>query len=300
MNKGKLDKVAKRNRNRVFMNKIVMPLLVALAAGFVSLLLIAFCGDLYASLMNREVPTIQVEADGTLHMELAGNTEDIYILWETDGGNLSAVSPNEDFKEQYCEENLGYQLYAQCDEKVVWSPEDADGNRYTTATVVATVYTKSEEEGINCYFIDYTIHQDAATVTCQDGIVTKEETDRYFCNPVREGGDNDWTQIYAIKMEEDKTVYRYRVGYDLSKIIENQSLIICFESTEPVLYETDYLAGLYPLITIAEETEAKSSLSGVQAVTVYNQDIENGQISIKAYMQESGETEKLYMAEKKG
>lgn len=298
LNKRKLDKVAKRDRNRVFMNKIIMPLLVATAAIGVSLLLIQFCGGYYAKIMQKEAPKIQVEPDGILYVDMQGETEDMYILWETDGGNLSAVSRNENLKEQYSEENPGYQLYAGCNEKVVWSPEDADGNRYTTATIAATVYMKSEEEGINCYYIDYNNLQTmlAATVTCKDGNVTKEEDNRYFSNPIREGG-NDWAQIYAIKTEDNKTVYRYRVGYDLS---EKSSLTVSFESSDAVLYEADYQAGLYPAIIISEDAEAKALLSGVQAVTVYNSDLENGQISIKAYMQEKDSSEKLYPAEKKG
>lgn len=297
MNKRRLDKVAKRDRTRVLMNKIVMPLLVAIAAISLSLLLIQLCGRLYADMLNREVPKIQVETDGTLHLDMPGETENIYILWETDGGSIAPVSENENLKEQYCEENLGYQLYAQCDEKVVWSPEDADGSRYTTATIAATVYIKSEEEGISCYFIDYTIHQTAATITYKNGTVTKEETDRYFSNPIREEGGSDWAQIYAIKTEDDKVVYRYRVGYDLS---ESTSLAVCFESSDAVLYETDYLAGLYPSINISQEAEAKSLLSGVQAVTVYKKDMEYGNTTINAYMQENGNSEKLYIAEKKG
>ena len=83
---------------------------------------------------------IKVTEDGKLSVDYNYDDKDeVYILWETDGGNIAAECKENEFPEQ---ENsaTGYYSYSHSSEKAVWNPEDADGNRYETATVRASAH----------------------------------------------------------------------------------------------------------------------------------------------------------------
>ncbi len=185
---------------------------------------------------------IEVAEDGTLSVPYNyDDKEKVYILWETDGGCISAENKTDIFKEQNenKETRRGYYSYSLSNETAKWSPEDADGNTYGTATVRAVLYERDKE---NIYKLENYVTEVTVTLAYKDGKIEKTE-DRLFSNPVRNNSDGKWSQIYCVEETEDKITYRYRTG---QKINEKDTLILCWQAKQDILSETDYANGLLP------------------------------------------------------
>ena len=152
---------------------------------------------------------IEVAEDGTLSVPYNyDDKEKVYILWETDGGCISAENKTDIFKEQNenKETRRGYYSYSLSNETAKWSPEDADGNTYGTATVRAVLYERDKE---NIYKLENYVTEVTVTLAYKDGKIEKTE-DRLFSNPVRNNSDGKWSQIYCVEETEDKITYRDR------------------------------------------------------------------------------------------
>ena len=88
---------------------------------------------------------IKVAEDGKLSVDYNYDDKDeVYILWETDAGNIAAECKENEFPEQ-ANSATGYYSYSHSSEKAVWNPEDADGNCYDTATVRAVLYQQDKD-----------------------------------------------------------------------------------------------------------------------------------------------------------
>lgn len=196
----------------------------------------------------------------------AEKNEIIYVLWETDGGNIKPIENNSEFQEQNKQENnKWYYANTSIEEGVVWSSSDADGNEYTTATVRAIIYSYDKNSGNNQYYMGNYVNEMTITVTDKNGKIEKSENERYFSNPVRAEGDNNWSQIYSISEDEEGLVtYRYRTGQN----IDDELLILSWESDESILCETDYEAGLYPRCSILEDNKNKNLILAKDTITI--------------------------------
>lgn len=241
---------------------------------------------------------IKVTEDGKLSVDYNYDDKDeVYILWETDGGNIAAECKENEFPEQ---ENsaTGYYSYSHSSEKAVWNPEDADGNRYETATVRAVLYQQDKD---NRYSLENYITEITITLSDKNGKVEKCE-DRYFGNPVRGDSDENWSQIYCIQEDSQKATYRYRTGNKLEK---EAVLIMYWDSDGNNLSETDYAKGFYPDISIKNENKDLQNIKAVQQITCIKNGDENsscriraGLISETSYKQENIEaSDVMYQAE---
>ena len=238
---------------------------------------------------------IEVAEDGTLSVPYNyDDKEKVYILWETDGGCISAENKTDIFKEQNenKETRRGYYSYSLSNETAKWSPEDADGNTYGTATVRAVLYERDKE---NIYKLENYVTEVTVTLAYKDGKIEKTE-DRLFSNPVRNNSDGKWSQIYCVEETEDKITYRYRTG---QKINEKDTLILCWQAKQDILSETDYANGLLPKCEVAKE---KENLNLIKASTMIT--CKKGAKNISAYLidekiyheEEIKEEDKLYPA----
>lgn len=235
---------------------------------------------------------IQIDEQGCLYVDYQyDDKEKVYILWETDGGTLRAENKTDTFNNQ---EDGGYYCYGLSDEKISWSPEDADGYVYNTATVRAVLYEKQEE---NIYKIENYVLETTITVTMEENQVKKTE-DRYFSNPVREGAEENWSQIYCINEGENYVTYRYRTGASVK-----EDYILCWQSEHEILSETDYVQGYLPECTINKEKKNMTVLKGSTLISCPKSN--SSSLQIEAYLIESGnynkeeleEKEQLYKAE---
>lgn len=237
-------------------------LLIALVAIGSSLAVLQWAND-YLKEKTKELE-IKVAADGTLSVDYNyDDKENVYILWETDGGSVTTQTSDKEFEEQ--EENKkytnGYYSYGHSADCAKWQPEDADGNTYKTATVRAVLYEKNEKSSYNLenYILEITVTLEYGV----DGNVKKAD-DRFFGNPVRSNSDEDWSQIYCIEETEDMYTYRYRTGHEIDK---EDVLILCWKSADEILSETDYANGLCPNNTILENNSNKTELKAVTTVS---------------------------------
>lgn len=206
--------------------------------------------------------------------------EIIYILWETDGGNIKPVKENPAFEDQNRKENnKWYYVNTAIDEGVVWNSKDADGYEYTTATVKAVIYSYNKEEKNNQYYMGNYVNEMNITVTIKNNKIVKAEKERYFSNPIRKDEKNDWNQIYVIDEDENGNLtYRFRTG----KEIKEEILILCWESDKEILSETDYKSGLYPECKILKENKNKKNIITKNTITVNSN--EAGGCNIYAYL----------------
>lgn len=206
---------------------------------------------------------IHVDDKGTLSVPYNyDDKENVYILWETDGGSIYTNNKTNIFKEQNenKENRKGYYSYSMSNESAYWSPEDADGNVYHTATVRAVLYERDEE---NIYSLENYVTEITVTLTCKDGKVEKTE-DRLFSNPVRENSDENWSQIYCIEETEESITYRYRTG---EKVNKDDTLILCWQAENEILSETDYGNGLLPKCKIMEDNKNVRLIKAATMVT---------------------------------
>lgn len=243
---------------------------------------------------------ISVDENGELSINYSKTDEVIYVCWETDGGNLKPVEKNSEFEEQWKEDNKWYQAYTGVYEKVKWDSMDADGNEYTTATVRALIYQKSEEEGKNQYYMGDFVKDLTITVTLKDGKVEKTD-DRYFSNPVRKNmEEDDWNQIYVIDETEDKVSLRYRTSEDLSKKGDDKIYVLCWESSDDIMAETDIVTGNIPnfTYTLDENETLTDKLNTVNTVTLDFGHTQVKETQVEAFLVDS-EYYKNYKEEQK-
>lgn len=201
---------------------------------------------------------ISVDKDGYLSVDYNyDDKENVYILWETDGGTIKSDHKSEVFLEQESDDkNKGYYSYSLSNEKAYWTPMDADGNTYDTATVRAVLYERDTDD---IYKLENYVTEVTITLSYADGKVTETE-ERLFSNPIRDGGDKNWSQIYCIEESDNGYTYRYRTGEEINK---DEVLILCWESKEENISETDYAKGLYPTCTTVEDNSDKKLLKAV-------------------------------------
>lgn len=214
-----------------------------------------------------------IDSEGNLGIHYVyDDFDEVHVLWETDGGNISPVKENDDFKDQFTEENKGYFCYANVLEQVKWNPEDNDGNKYTTANIRALVYEETEGKDIYClegHFIECYM-----TVTLDEGGKVVKAEDRYFSNPIREDGEKNWNQIYPISIEENgRVTYRYRTGNDIK---DAENLFVRWQCNGKVLCETYILGGYIPGFDIVEATSNLEVLTQVNAVSIDDNSIDIG------------------------
>ena len=231
--------------------------------------------DYATSCYNDSTAPVEMTIDdkGNLGIQYVfDDYEEVHVLWETDGGNIKPLKENKDFSLQNTDENNGYFCYTNVLEKVVWSPDDNDGNKYTTANVRALVYEESADKGIYC-LEDYFIEVYMTVTLDNNGKVVKAE-DRYFTNPVREGSDTNWSEIYAIFEGNDgKTTYRYRTG---NEIDGEKEIYARWQCNEAILCETDITGGYLPSFGVVKDTSNLKVLTQINAVTVDKFSLESG------------------------
>lgn len=235
---------------------------------------------------NQRVPLkILIDDDGYMTTNYGGDTKGIYILWQVDGGNIQPVEKNENLKEQYYDDNKWYFAYTHVTEKVKWEELDADGNRYTKATVRATLYCPKKE---SIYAIDYYVSDSSITVEKADKKTTACEN-RLFSNPVREGNDTSWSQIYEVSAASSETkTYMYRTGQTIEKP-ENKILI--WQSNEQILNETDLTGGTIKQFSVNSNNSGKDFMPGAISIT-YNPVNASEGFELEAYLTYDSNVEK--------
>ncbi len=238
-------------------------------------LLVMHLADSYFQ-KSTEGLKITVEKSGEMSINYNGdNKENVYILWETDGGSLTPNTSAEIFKAQFeKEDNKWYYANTLVTDSVKWQKEDADGNKYVTATVRAILYEKNKNQ--NPYDMSNYINEITITITKKGDFVVKDST-RFFSNPIREDGSENWSQVYIIEENKDFITYRYRTGQK----IDDGELMLCWETDSDILYKTSYKDGLYPNCTIEKDDKGESSLTAVNDISVL---FEKKDSEIRAYL----------------
>ncbi len=219
---------------------------------------------------------IAVEKSGELSINYNGdNKENVYILWETDGGSLTPNTSAEIFKNQFeKKDNKWYYANTLVSDSVKWKEEDADGNKYVAATVRAILYEKSENK--DQYNMENYITEVTITISRKGDFVVQAEK-RYFSNPIREDGKEDWNQIYIIEENNELITYRYRTGQK----IEDADIRLYWESDEEILYQTAYKNGLYPNCSIEKDAKGTKKLTAINDVSVLGS---SKLVKVKAYL----------------
>lgn len=272
----------KGKRQAVF-REILFPLLVGFIAIGASYLLLYY-GEKYFDSQTEPV-AITLNEDGTLSVSLEGERDNIYILWETDGGSVTPTEENPDFSHLKDENNRNYICYTFCDDKIIWNNKDASGEEFETATVRAIIYYVTEDqkkdyvgsEGVETE-LTITLHME------EDGTVTQSE-DRYFSNPVKKGSTDTWSEIYVVKEDEKSVTLRYRTSEDVGTD-ENEILVLCWENEEGIISQTDLAAGLFPDVTVSEETNHQTQIKQSDLITFYKSDV-NKETEISAFLVDS-------------
>lgn len=287
-----------KEKLKLFMQRGGLTLLI----GFLAVGAYLFILDVANQYFDKNVTNslyISVNENGELSVNYSKTDEEIYVCWETDGGNIKPVEQNSEFQEQYKEDNKWYQAYAKVHDKVKWDSMDADGNQYTTANVRALIYQKSEQEEKNQYYLGDFVKDLTITITVKDGKVEKAE-DRYFSNPIRKGEEESWNQIYIVDRTENTYTLRYRTSENLSKKDNDKIYVLCWENDENIMAETDIIEGSIPNFSyILEENESLTDrLNTVNTVTLDFKDTNFKEANIVAFLVDS-EKYKSYQQEDK-
>lgn len=265
---------------------------LTLLIGFLAVGAYLFILDMANKYFDKNVTNslyISVNENGELSINYSETDEKIYVCWETDGGNVKPVEYDSEFQEQHKEDNKWYQAYTKVHEKVKWDSLDADGNEYTTATIRALIYQKSESKGKNQYYLGDFVKDLTITVAIKDGKVEKTE-DRYFSNPVRKNEEKEnWNQIYLVDKTESTYTLRYRTSEDLSKKEDDKIYVLCWENEENIMAETDIIEGSIPnfCYTLEGNESLTSKLNTVNTVTIDFQDKNLKQANIRAFLVDS-------------
>ncbi|MBE5940463.1 MAG: hypothetical protein E7266_08705 [Lachnospiraceae bacterium] len=248
-------------------------------------LLVIEMGDRFIA--NQTVPLkITIDENGYMYTNYGGDKEDVYVLWQTDGGNIQPVEKNEKLAGQYEEGNKWYFAYTGPNEKVKWSSKDADGFEYEKATIRATVYLAEQTTGV--FHVYEYINEVSVTVEEKNNTVVKAE-DRYFSNPVRKGEDKDWSQIYKISSDDDKTeTYMFRTG---SEIKNAENMILVWEANSEILNETDLISGTVDGFKVNPEKSGKGIIAATPSITVNSQNM-SSDFYMEAYLTYSSNSEK--------
>lgn len=229
---------------------------------------------------STQPATAEINENGEIYLKgfEKEKSENIYIMWETDAGSIEPVKENNTFKAQAEDkDNKKYIVNTNYNEAVKWSCKDADGYEYETATVRAIVYSYDEAVNDDVYYMGTYVNEYSITVT-KDGDGTRKADSRYFGNPVRSSNDTDWNEIYIVAEDEEKITYRYRTGNK----IDEENIVLCFETDKEILSETDYKKGMY-YCEISKDNANKKILMAVTNVTINKKDIED-EVSMEAYL----------------
>lgn len=184
---------------------------------------------------------INVSKEGNLSVNYEGDdSENIYVLWETDGGTIKPVKENEKFSVlNQSENNRFYYTNTHIKESVIWDNLDYTGDTFKKATVKAVLYRYNKDQKKDYYYMGDYITEVNITLTKNNDKIIKT-ADRYFSNPEKEDSENNnWSEIYIIE-ENDKTItLRYRTGGKT----KDELLLLSWESDDKILNETDYALG---------------------------------------------------------
>lgn len=277
-----------KEKLKIFMHRGGLTLLI----GFLAVGAYLFILDMANKYFEKNVTNslyISVNENGELSINYSETDEKIYVCWETDGGNVKPVEQDSEFQEQYKDNNKWYQAYTKVHEKVKWDSLDADGNQYTTATVRALIYQKSESKEKSQYYLGDFVKDLTITITIKDGKVEKTE-DRYFSNPVRENEEKEnWNQIYIVDSTENTYTLRYRTSEDLSKKSDDKIYVLCWENEDNIMAETNIIEGSIPnfCYTLEEEKSLTDRLNTVNTVTLDFKDKDLKQTKVNAFLVDS-------------
>lgn len=248
---------------------------------------------------STQPASVAINENGEIYLKGFEKEKDekIYIMWETDAGSIEPVNENDIFKaQQENKNNKRYAVNTNYNEAIRWSCKDADGYNYEAATIRAIVYSFDEAVNKDVYYMGTYVNEYRITVE-MDGEKIKKTDARYFGNPVRAESGADWNQIYILEEKEETITYRYRTGNK----IDDENIVLCFESDNNILSETDYEKGMY-YCEIKKDNSNKESLYGVTNITVSKKDINaslnEGKDSI--YIEAFLVSEKVYNSAVKG
>lgn len=264
------------SKKKAYFYQLGVPFLVVVAAIGLSYLIMGFSDNWFKSRIG-ELKIIS--KDDYLYTNYVKDEEDIYMYWETDAGSL-ALDKSETFDNT---NSLGYYLYSDTTDKIKWNPKDNDGNTYEKATIRAYIYKKTENKDI--YNLENVFKEMLITVEMKEGKIV-ETQERFFGNPLRQGNENNWNQIYVFDVSDDGiTSFRYRSG---EKVNVNVSAVLCWEAEKAVLSETDLFAGSSKGYGILNSNSNKTLLKPVDDRPVNTMSIKNIEaekpINIQAYL----------------
>lgn len=248
-------------------------LVVIIAVVAMSLYLTAmYFGNKYFE-KATEPAKLTVNEEGIIYLDgfEKEKSENIYIMWETDAGNISPVDKSEIFEDDT--DSLGYVVNTNYNEKIKWSNKDSNGLTYEEATVRAVVYSYEENSKEDIYYMGNYVNEYTITVKSTESVIKKSD-DRFFGNPVRQNSSKDWSEIYPVEESNGRVSYRYRTGND----IDEKNIVLCWESDKNVLMAADYEKGINDCKTVSEEKS--TALLGNSIITI-NSDEET---TLKAYL----------------
>lgn len=264
------------NKKKAYFYQLGVPFLVVIVAIGLSYLIMAFSDSWFKSRIG-ELKIIP--KDDYLYTNYVKDEEDIYMYWETDAGSL-VLDESETFDNK---NSLGYYLYSDTTDKIKWNPKDNDGNIYEKATIRAYIYKKTENK--DTYNLENVFKEMLITVEIKDGKLLATD-ERFFGNPLREGKENNWNQIYVFDISDDGiTSFRYRSG---EKVNTNISSVLCWEAEKAILSETDLFAGSSKGYGILNSNSNKTLLKPIDDRPVNTMSIKNLEegkpIKIQAYL----------------
>lgn len=265
-----------KEKIRQIMIKGGFSVLIAVAAMSLYLAAMHFANKYFEK--QTKPAEISVNDDGEIFIKGFEKEKDetIYILWETDAGNIKPVNKNEIFEDQYNNENnRGYCVNTDITDGVKWSGTDAAGGEYTAATVRAVIYSYDKNKNKDPYFMGSYVNELKITVTQKNGKISKADDERYFSNPVKAGNNSEWNEIYLVNEDsQGNQTYRYRTGGK----IEEDMLILGWEADRDILSETDYEKGMYNC-SIAEDNKNKNVILTKNTITVNKNEAYGAEIS---------------------
>lgn len=223
-----------------------------------------------------EPAELEINENGEIYLKgfEAGEDEIIYIMWQTDSGNIKPLEEEKIFKEQYEKKNdNNYYFNSSLDKKIIWDKKDSDGNNYVTSTIRAIVYRYN---GKDVYNMENYVNEFTITIESKEGVTKKSKEKRMFSNPIRENGNIEWSQIYILEENDENVTYAYRTG----EKIKEDVMMLCWEADKNILRKTDIGKGLNP--TVKYNSDEKKLLETTNIVTV--QKPENKNENIYAYL----------------
>lgn len=174
--------------------------------------------------------SIDIDLNGRLYVKTNIDSENMYICWETDAGNIKPAVMNADLRYQ---PDNAYFCYTGANETALWDIEDYDGHNYSIATIRVYLY-KYRDGYPSKYYLEKTISRSEITIEKVGGTV-KMLGKRIFGNPVRADGQTEWSQIFPIYEHPSIVLLRYRTGTVIGK-----NDVIQWESKFPLLCQTEF------------------------------------------------------------